>query len=212
MPLPWKTPPPAAIRQLTAFDRAALERHFLALGADDRRLRFGVSLSDHAMRGLVGRIDFGRDAVFGANDDNLELVAAAHLAYNRVDGELGVSVLPGHRGRGLGSALFARAHTHARNLGLRVLFVHCLAENGTMMHIAQRQGMRVMTAGDEADAFLDLEPADAASRIGEALEQAMGLFDFALKNQFATPLAIARAFVPTPSSKDDRDSSAGAGG
>ncbi len=195
MPSPRKSLPPAAIRQLSEFDRPALERHFLTLGPDDRRLRFGIALSDRAMRGLVERIEFGRDAVFGAIDADLELVAAAHLAYNQVDGELGVSVLPGHRGRGLGSALFARAHTRARNLGLRVLFVHCLAENAAMMHIAQREGMRVVTVDGEVDAFLDLEPADVASRIGEAFEQAIGLFDLALKNQLATPLVIARALA-----------------
>src|SRR5262249_13867593 len=125
----------------------------------------------------------------------LEIVAAAHLAHNGDDGELGLSVLPEHRGRGLGAALLARAHTHARNLGLRVLFVHCLKENGAMMHLARRDGMRIVSDGAEVDAFLDLEPADAASRIGEAFEQAVALFDYALKNQLAAPKAIARALA-----------------
>jgi len=183
------------IRQLTEFDRPALERHFLSLGPEDRRLRFGIVLSDRALRGCAERIDFTRDAVFGATGDDFEIVAAAHLAHNGDDGELGVSVLSGHRRRGLGAALLARAHTHARNLGLRVLFVHCLAENGAMMHIARREGMRIVTEGGGADAFLDLEPADAASRIGEAFEQAVALFDYALKKQLAAPKLIARALA-----------------
>lgn len=191
------------IRQLTEFDRRSLERHFLALGSADRRLRFGVSLSDRAVRGCVERIDFMRDAVFGATADDLEIEGAAHLAHNGNDGELGVSVLPEHRQRGLGTALLARAHTHARNLGLRMLFVHCLAENGAMMHIARREGMRIVSGGPEADAFLDLEPADAESRIGEAFEQAVGLFDFALKAHLAVPKAIAQALASPSETRID---------
>lgn len=181
----------------------ALERHFLSLGPEDRRLRFGIVLSDNALRGYVERIDFLRDAVFGATGDDLEIVAAAHLAHNGDDGELGVSVLPGHRRRGHGAALLARAHTHSRNLGLRVLFVHCLTENGAMMHIARREGMRIVTEGPEADAFLDLEPADAASRIGEAFEQAVALFDYTLKKQLAGPKLIARALAQTKETTAD---------
>jgi RimJ/RimL family protein N-acetyltransferase len=192
------------IRQLTEFDRPALERHFLSLGPADRRLRFGIALSDRAVRGCVERIDFMRDAVFGATGDDLAIAAAAHLAHNGHDGELGVSVLPEHRQRGFGAALLARAHTHARNLGLRVLFVHCLAENSAMMHIARREGMRIVTAGVEADAFLDLAPADAASRIGEVFEQAVALFDYALKTQLAAPTMIARALSqPTKATADE---------
>jgi len=41
------------IRQLTEFDRTALERHFLSLGGEDRRLRFGIVLPDSALRGYV---------------------------------------------------------------------------------------------------------------------------------------------------------------
>jgi GNAT superfamily N-acetyltransferase len=187
--------PSLTIRQLTEFDRTSLERHFLLLGAEDRRLRFGMALPDIALRGYVERIDLVRDAVFAATDDDLAIVAAAHLAHNGSDGELGLSVLPPHRARGLGSALLTRAHTHARNLGLRVLFVHCLAENGAMMHIARRDGMRIVAQDAEADAFLELEPADTVSRVSEALEQAVALFDYALRSPLRGPRAIARAMT-----------------
>lgn len=186
------------IRQLIVFDRAALARHFLLLRDEDRRLRFGGVLADSGLRGYVERIDFTRDAVFAVSDDDLEIVAAAHLAHNGNDGELGLSVLPEHRRRGLGAALLARAHTHARNLGLCVLFVHCLTENSAMMSIARREGMRIASGSGEADAFLDLEPADAASWIGEAFEQGVALLDYTLKKQLAAPKAIARALAWRP--------------
>ena len=168
-------------RELTRLERPALERHFLALGAADRRLRFGAWLNDFAVRAYVARIDFDSDAAFGVYDDRLQLVGAAHLARSDGHAELGVSVLQGHRGRGVGGALLARAHLHARNWGVRRLFMHCLTENAAMMSLARKQGMAMVASSGEADAWLGLPPADAVSLLGEVFEQRVALFDYALK-------------------------------
>ena len=90
-------------------------------------------------------------------------------------------MLPGHRRGGIGGALLARAHTRARNWSLRVLFMHCLAENAAMMRLARAQQMKIVVEAGEADAWLALEPADAASHFGEVFEQRAALFDHALK-------------------------------
>src|SRR5712664_811028 len=73
-------PGPAPVRELSRCDRAALEGHFLALDADDRRLRFGIPMGDAAVRSYVERIDCQRGALFGVFDDHLRLIGAAHLA------------------------------------------------------------------------------------------------------------------------------------
>jgi len=169
------------VRELEPSDRPALERHFLALGREDRRLRFGAALADATVRAYVSRIAFGEDALFGVAGDSLELLGVAHLARLPGAAELGLSVLPGHRNRGLGGALLARAVLHARNWGVRTLFMHCLAENDAVMHLARKQGMTIVTEAPEADAKLALEPADASSYFGEMLEQRVALFDYALK-------------------------------
>ena len=140
------------IRQLSKLEQPPLERHFLALGSEDRRLRFGIGVNDFAVRTYVRRIDFESDAAFGVLDDELQLVGAAHLGRGEGHAELGVSVLPGHRRRGIGGALLARAHMHARNWGVRALFMHCLTENAAMMHLARKQGMDIVTEAGEADA------------------------------------------------------------
>jgi len=190
------------IRELSPLDRAALSAHFLAFGADDRRLRFGARLNDFAIRQYVERVDFEQDAAFGVFDDDLQLVGAAHLARGNGHAELGVSVLEGHRGRGVGGALLARAHTHARNWRVRALFMHCLTENGAMMHLARRQGMRIVTDAGEADAWLELPAADASSYLGAAFEQRVALFDYALKAQLASARRMAAAFTAGKSSPD----------
>jgi GNAT superfamily N-acetyltransferase len=169
------------IRELSRLDSASLEPHFLALDGEDRRLRFGIPINDAAVRAYVARIDFERDAAFGVYDDALHLIGAAHVARSDGHAELGVSVLPGHRGRGIGGALLARAHLRARNWGVRALFMHCLIENGAMMHLARKQEMEIVVEAGEADAWLRLSPADASSHFGEVFAQRVALFDYALK-------------------------------
>ncbi|MGH8721901.1 MAG: GNAT family N-acetyltransferase, partial [Burkholderiales bacterium] len=93
---------PIVTRELPRLERAKFATHLRALGTEDRRLRFGLPLSDAAIDAYVARIDFGRDAVFGVFDDALQLAGAAHLARADAHAELGVSVLPAHRGRGIG--------------------------------------------------------------------------------------------------------------
>ncbi len=170
------------VRELSNTDRTELERHFLALGSEDRRLRFGSTIGDATVRAYVKRIAFDRDAVFGVADDNLRLLGVAHLARLPGAAELGVSVLKGHRLHGVGGALMARAVTRARNIGVRTLFMHCLAENDAIMYLARKLGMDIVTDAPEADARLSLPPADASSFFGEVLEQRVAIFDHALKS------------------------------
>jgi len=169
------------IRELSRLERPALETHFITLAASDRRLRFGVPLSDTAIRSYAARIDFERDALFGVTGDDLQLVGVAHLARGEGHAELGISVLESARGSGVGGALLVRAHLRARNWGVHALFMHCLAENAAMMHLARKQGMAIVTEAGESDAWLALPPADAGSHFGEVFEQRVALFDHALK-------------------------------
>ena len=166
--------------------RALLATHFLALPAEDRRLRFGASLSAESVVAYVDRIDFGRDTVFGIFDNDLAAVGIAHVAFGGDVAELGISVLPGQRGRGAGTALFERAAEHARNRSVSSLFMHCLAENVAIMHIARKSGMQIVAAAGDVDAHLSLAPASALSITGEYLVDRLALYDYALKAHVAT--------------------------
>jgi GNAT superfamily N-acetyltransferase len=183
------------IRELTRAERPALLAHFLALDGNDRRLRFGAPMSDWALRQYLERIDFEHDAVFGVAGEELKLLGVAHVARGGAHAELGISVLDGERGRGIGGALLARSHLRARNWGVRALFMHCLTENAAMMHLARRQGMEIGAHAGEADAWLQLPPADAASHFGEVFAQRVALFDYALKSQVAAARRLAAALT-----------------
>jgi GNAT superfamily N-acetyltransferase len=183
------------VQRLTEGSRAALAAHFIALSADDRRLRFGASISTESIGAYVAGIDFGHDAVFGVIDDELALVGVAHVAFLTDAAELGISVLPEHRGRGAGRALFARAAEHARNRFVPRLFMHCLAENAAIMHIARTSGMEIVVEAGDADAHLALSPASPASVTGEYLTDRLALFDYALKAHVATLKGINSALA-----------------
>src|SRR5258708_22014138 len=126
------------IKELSRFEQPALEYHFLAFEGEDRRLRFGVGLNDFAVRAYVKGINFRRDALFGVLDDKLRVIGAAHLARSNGHAELGVSVLPGHRNRGIGGARLARAHTRPRHLGGHALVIQFLSAKSAQTHLSAK--------------------------------------------------------------------------
>lgn len=185
-PLRAAPAPAVAVLRLNPRYREDIAGHLLRLPAEDRRLRFGHAISDDAIRKYLAGIDFGRDRVFGIHGAALELIGVAHLAldpHHRV-AELGVSVDPSSRTKGYGYALLQRAVLHAANLGYRVLFMYCLAENGIMMHLAQKAGLTVVIERGEADARLKLDHFAHGGAIREALADQFALVDDMLKQQF----------------------------
>ena len=177
----------AQVRELHDGHREAVLGHLIALGPEDRHLRFGSPTSDIVIERYVANLDFSRDAMFGVFNGALDLVGIAHLAYLPAGkdalrtAEFGVSVLTGERNRGFGAALLERAAMHARNTQITTLFVHCLANNTAMMHLAQKLGMRVEFAYGDADAYLILPPANAQSILSEATQEQMADLDYAVK-------------------------------
>ena len=152
-----RTPP--VILTLGQRARRKLRTHFLALGAADRRLRFGNAICDETITRYVDGLDLGHDAIFVIEDGCHRIVAAAHVAVSGSIAEVGLSVLPSARGRGLGSALFSHAARHARTHDIVRIDMHFLSENRAIQHIAARAGMQVESSAGESEAYLALRPA-----------------------------------------------------
>ena len=182
------------VQELDAGYLPQLRRHFAALPRDDLRLRFGTALAPVQVDSYVARLNFERDSLFGVFSDDLELVGVAHLWCSDRAAELGLSVLPGHRRRGLGTALFQRAVLRARNRQIIELFMHCLADNAIIAHIAKKAGMRIVTEHGESDAFLELPHGTAATLGQELAEQQLALFDWTAKNHVAQVRQAARVY------------------
>ena len=176
------------VRELHAGYRDEILRHLLQLDDEDRRLRFGTQTPDEVIAHYVEHLDFNKDAVFGIFDNNLKLIGMAHLAYlpetkgKARAAEFGVSVLPEGRAQGLGTALLQRSAVHSRNTRIDTLYVHCLASNTAMMHLAQKAGMRVEYANGDADAYLKLSPASPSTIVEEAANEQWADLDYAMKS------------------------------
>jgi len=203
-----------AVQRLNPRHREEIVRHLVQLPAEDRRLRFGHAMRDDSVRDYVEHIDFARDRVFGVLGDQLELVGVAHLALDPAGGtaELGLSVDPRRRGHGHGYSLLKRALLHAANIGCRVLFMHCLAENAIMMHLARKAGLLLVLEGGEADGRLRLDRRKHGSALLEAVADQVALIDNLLKQQY---LWLACSGIKSPGSSlqeagDERGSAASA--
>ena len=81
------------VHELGPLDRPRLIEHFRNLDAADRRLRFGLAVSDEFIADYVNGIDFTRDHLFGIFGPAFELIAVAHMGRAGEDAELGLSVL-----------------------------------------------------------------------------------------------------------------------
>ena len=175
------------VRQLHAGYRDEVLNHLLLLNEEDRRLRFGTQTPDEIIRHYVESLDFNKDVIFGVFDLDLKLIGMAHLAYlPEANGqaraaEFGVSVLPEGRSQGLGTALLERSAVHSRNTRIETLYVHCLANNKAMMHLAQKAGMTVEYAYGDADACLKLPPANPGTIVQEAANEQWADMDYVLK-------------------------------
>lgn len=131
--------------------RDDLRAHLLRLKPDARVNRFFGAASDAAIARyaaeanpalLVGAVDKG--AVVGMAEVHV------HQADAGVEGEIAISVDDDHRHAGLGGALFHRAVTEARRLGLDDIRVSYLRSNTAMQHLAEHEGFEPLPGHDAA--------------------------------------------------------------
>ena len=204
-----------AVQRLNPKHREDIARHLVALPEHDRYLRFGRAIRDQAINEYVDSLDFARDKLFGTFGPELNLIGVAHLALDHAarSAELGLSVDPASRVKGHGYALLQRGLLHAANRGYRTLFMHCLAENGVMLHLARKAGLLVVIQSSEADGRLKLSRNKHGSLLLEAAADQFALVDNMLKQQY---LWMAQAGIKSPASStatdtdDERRGTAGA--
>ena len=95
-----------------------------------------------------------------------------------------MSVDPACRGKGHGFALLQRSVLHAANLGYRILFMVCLAENQIMMHLARKAGLTLVVEYGETDARLALDRGTHGGALKEAMADQFALVDCMLKQHY----------------------------
>lgn len=187
-------PVPASLRPIEALDRddrGALRAHFAALPPEDRRRRFGALVGEASIVAYLGRLNFARDLVFAIRAADQSLVAVAHLSlFEAGAAEIGLSVLPGWRGRGIGSRLFNHALVQARNHGVVELFMHCLASNARVQRMARAAGMRLILEAEQMTAFMELPPPTPATLLADLIDRQIAWIDQAVGLHFSVLRAV----------------------
>ncbi len=129
------------IHRMTGSDLERVRDHFLRLGSNSRRLRFGRPVSDEFLERYAEALFDAVSIVYGAEIDGVirgvtEMRGDA-TSWGRF-AEAAVSVEDNYQDRGIGGALLKRLVQAAQNRGVSQLYMVCLRDNHKMKHLAQK--------------------------------------------------------------------------
>ena len=171
----WSPLPHARFRRLGVADSRHLRAHFLRLHPDDLRHRFMGAMPRRLLHRYVRALDWQRAVLVGCFvGRSLRGVCELHpIAGNRA--EIAISVERRLQGRGIGRALLGRTLLLARNRGLTVLELRCMADNLRIRRLVGTFNSETTFGSMEAAATIHSLPATPATYVTEMVEQA-GLF------------------------------------
>jgi GNAT superfamily N-acetyltransferase len=129
------------IRKLWIGEGGKYTEHLLRLDAESRNNRFGGAVSDEFLANYVDTIDTLDAVIHGFFIDGV-LRGAAELrplgSKQPHDAEAAFSIEQPWQSHGVGSALLDRTLLAARNRGIKMLHMSCLAHNQRMQQLARK--------------------------------------------------------------------------
>jgi GNAT superfamily N-acetyltransferase len=130
-----------SIRKLWVSETDLYRDHLLRLDGESRRNRFGGGVSDDFIRSYVG-LSTGLDAVVHGFFVDGTLRGAGELRRLGTgfaeEAEAAFSIEKSWQSHGVGTALLERTLLAARNRGIKLLHMACLAENRRMQELARK--------------------------------------------------------------------------
>jgi RimJ/RimL family protein N-acetyltransferase len=176
-------------------DEGLIIDHFLVdIVGHDRYLRFGYNATND---GIIDYLedsfeDYGHTNMWFMCVDDNKVVGTVHVSFCPItnDGthtaELGFTVSPDYRGRGLGQELFIRGATWAMMKGANTLYTQCLSENMVMQHIAKKNGMTVVTVGrGEKEATLQATKGISQAYYDDKIFDSLSFVDSSIHKQWS---------------------------
>ncbi len=166
------------IRKLWPTERDKFRDHLLRLDKEGRRLRFAHGVADCFIEDYASRMNDHGGIVVGAFIDG-EMRAAAELrklgdTWGR-EAEAALSVERQFQDKGLGTELMGRVIRGARNRGVQLLYMSCLAENAKMQAIARKYDAEMRVEYGEVIGEILPATADYFSLMAEAVDDRVGL-------------------------------------
>ena len=168
---------PGTIRKLQPGEVERFRDHLLRLDKDSRRLRFAHGVSDSFIEDYAERMGDMGGIVFAYIIDG-QVRAVAELrklsdTWGR-EAEAAFSVERSYQDRGIGTELMGRVIRAARNRGVQLLYMSCLAENAKMQTIAKRHEAELRFEYGEVIGEIVPETPNYFSILAEAMEDRAG--------------------------------------
>lgn len=180
------------VRRLWPTERELFKEHLLRLDATTRHQRFGTAVSDAFLENYAMTTFGVGGLVYAYVEDDIVRGAAELRGLDDIvaqTGEAAFSVETAWRRRGIGSDLFGRLITAARNRGVRTLYMACLPGNAPMRRLAAKFEADLVGGYADVEGVIATGGPTPFTILDEALDTATG---------FATmALSIQRSFWPT---------------
>ena len=169
--------PEGVARKLLPSETEVFRDHLLRLDKDSRRLRFAHAVADCFIEDYAARMNDMGGIVFGFFTGG-QMVAAAELRklgnlWGR-EAEAAFSVEKLHQDLGIGNLLMGRVIQAARNRGVQLLYMSCLADNARMQKIARKHEAELRFEYGEVVGEIVPTTPDYFSILAEAMEDRAG--------------------------------------
>ncbi len=166
-----------SIRKLWPTESDRFRDHLLRLDKDARRMRFAHGVSDSFIADYATRMTELGSIVFGYFVDG-EMHGAAELrklgdTWGH-EAEAAFSVEKAFQEKGIGTELMGRVIRSARNRGVHLLYMSCLASNAKMQAIARKHEADLRFEMGEVVGEIVPEGPSYFSLLAEAVEDRVG--------------------------------------
>lgn len=165
------------IRKLWPHEQQLYRDHLLRLDKDSRRLRFAHAVSDTFIEDYARHMSDMGSTAFAYIDDGL-VRATAELkkigdTWGR-EAEAAFSVETSYQEQGIGTELMGKVIRAARNRGVSLLYMSCLAENAKMQTIAKKYEAELHFEYGEVVGEIVPDGANYFTLLAEAVDDRMG--------------------------------------
>lgn len=165
------------VRKLYPLEQGQFRDHLLRLDKVSRAMRFAHGVSDSFIEDYASHMSDVGSIVFGHIEDG-EIRAAAELkklgdSWGR-EAEAAFSVEAAYQEQGIGTELMGRVIRAARNRGVHLLYMSCLASNAKMQAIARKYDADLRFELGEVVGEIIPEQPNYFSLLAEAVEDRVG--------------------------------------
>jgi GNAT superfamily N-acetyltransferase len=165
------------VRKLYPHEQALFRDHLLRLDKGSRAMRFAHGVSDTFIEDYATHMADAGSIVFAYIEDG-EVRACAELkklgeSWGR-EAEAAFSVESAYQDHGIGSDLMGRVIRAARNRGVHLLYMSCLASNGRMQAIARKYEADLRFELGEVVGEIIPEQPNYFSLLAEAVDDRVG--------------------------------------